>query len=144
MARTMTITRFAWLPESTLGYLECGDFNCYTVEKPWLNNQPNISCIPTGIYVCHPTEFYGSRDVPLDTWEVMNVEGRTEIKIHYANRGRDLQGCIGLGISLGVIQKEYAVIDSSGAHLLFMAHVKSSKRIDLEIRNHNPDGLVSW
>ena len=30
------------------------EFICWTVERPWLDNQPNISCIPEDTYYMRP------------------------------------------------------------------------------------------
>ena len=27
---------------------------CYTIEKPWKNNEPMISCVPAGVYELNP------------------------------------------------------------------------------------------
>ncbi len=68
----------------------------YTVERPWLDNKPFESCIPTGEYSLNWHES------PKFDWcyEVENVEGRTHILLHVANYPTDVVGCIGLGLSL--------------------------------------------
>jgi len=64
---------------------------CYTIELPWLNNQPQVSCIPEGRYELekrYSTKF----GVHL---QVMNVPGRELILIHPANDAlQELKGCI--------------------------------------------------
>lgn len=66
---------------------------CLTVERPWLNNQIGISCIPNGQYVCRRVNSpkFG------DTFEVTNVSGRSEILLHSGNIDDDSHGCIILG-----------------------------------------------
>lgn len=61
-----------------------------TLERPWANNARHISCIPQGIYVCKRVQSpkFGN------TWQVMNVPGRSEILIHAGNRFLDSHGCI--------------------------------------------------
>ena len=46
------------------------DFELCTLENPWLDNEPYVSCIPKGNYKCHRVDSprYG------DTFQVMNVE----------------------------------------------------------------------
>lgn len=39
-------------------------------------------------------------------WELKNVPGRSEIKIHVANRPSELLGCIALGLSHSDIDKD--------------------------------------
>lgn len=66
---------------------------CLTCERPWLNNQIGISCIPAGQYICRRVKSpkFG------DTFEVTNVSGRSEILIHSGNIDDDSHGCIILG-----------------------------------------------
>lgn len=71
-------------------YLE-GERLCYTIELPWLDNQPNRSCIPEGSYALR------KRWSPKYRWhlEVTGVKGRSLILIHPANDAlRELRGCI--------------------------------------------------
>ena len=72
----------------------------FTIERPDLNNQNNISCIPEGTYKVAP---YSSDKFP-DVWEVKDVLNRTKILIHQANWAHDLEGCIGVGDSLCYIK----------------------------------------
>lgn len=66
---------------------------CLTCERPWLNNQIGISCIPAGQYICRRVKSpkFG------DTFEVTGVSGRSEILIHSGNIDDDSHGCIILG-----------------------------------------------
>lgn len=64
---------------------------CKTVELPWKNNQPRISCIPPGTYRlrkrCSPK--FKSH------FEVMEVPDRKYILFHSANdAAKELRGCI--------------------------------------------------
>jgi len=70
---------------------------CYTLERPWLNDEPDVSCIPIGTY-----------EVRMEwspSWERMmphlqNVPGRSGILIHPLNWVRQTEGCIGVGDSI--------------------------------------------
>lgn len=68
-------------------------FSCFTLELPWMENKPNISCIPKGEYpLAHRNSpKYG------DHIHVMNVPGRSYILIHPANFVSQLRGCIAPG-----------------------------------------------
>jgi hypothetical protein len=93
--------------------MELGDEHWYTVERPWLDNAPNVSCIPTGYY---EMEKVNSPRFGPDTWEIMDVPGRTHILIHAANWSKQLEGCIALGRGLfanldGVTNSRNAVRD---------------------------------
>ena len=87
-----------YLPDGTFGtwYLERSAtiWECKTVERPWLDNQRNISCIPEGTYRIFRSEYHRGG---YECFEVDGVYGRSLIKIHVANWPKDVEGCIGLG-----------------------------------------------
>ena len=70
-------------------------FTSISLERGWLNNKPNESCIPVGEYTC-VYEFSPRFERKL--WEIYGVEGRSECKFHVANYYRQLNGCIALGL----------------------------------------------
>jgi len=80
----------------TLGILSIGAFQCFSLELPDLDNQPDISCIPPGKY-----EYY-FRNSPSNgpVLELRGVPNRTYIQIHSANFTRDIHGCIAVGDSI--------------------------------------------
>jgi len=90
----LTLKRIAYLNDETLGVLchETLPF-CITLERPWLNNQPNISCIPKSIYTCKRvvSPKFGN------TFEITGVPGRYGILFHKGNISEDTQGCVILG-----------------------------------------------
>ena len=64
---------------------------CATIELPWRNNQPRISCIPEGEY--RLTKRYS----PKFHWhfQLLDVPERQYILVHPANDAlAELQGCI--------------------------------------------------
>ena len=81
-----------YFPEGTNGILLFnGAGICSTIELPWKNNEPRISCIPEGTYGLV------KRYSPRHQWhfEVKDVPGRQLILIHPANDAiSELQGCI--------------------------------------------------
>lgn len=82
----------------TSGYLAVnGNIICYTLERPWADNQQNISSIPAGTY----TAFL--RYDHADHWrlELRNVPGRTNVQIHIGNQPDQTKGCILVGKKLG-------------------------------------------
>lgn len=87
----------------TLGKLEYGNFTCKTLEKPYKDNQKNISCIPTGIY---DVEYTFSPKFMKYTYEIKKVPNRTSIRIHSGNYFFDIEGCILLGSGFGDINKD--------------------------------------
>jgi hypothetical protein len=99
----------------------------YTLENPWLNNQPNISCIPAGRYICRriisPT--YG------ETFEVTDVHGRTHILFHWGNYVGNTMGCILLGTTRDPAVP--AVWNSRTAHTEFMDELYGVEQFPIEI-----------
>ena len=90
------VERFCYHPEGTLGVMTVGGEEFYTVERPWEENLPRISCIPEGTY-----EMKRRKSPKFGwCWEVKDVPNRTYILFHSANFPDELQGCIAPGMSL--------------------------------------------
>lgn len=79
-------------PDGTNGELYLDQqLQCYTIELPWKDNQPQVSCIPEGRYELKKR--YSPR-FGQHLW-VMGVAGRALILIHPANDAlKELRGCI--------------------------------------------------
>jgi len=67
---------------------------CYTLEEPWRNNQPRVSCIPQGRYLCTPHNGARFKNV----WILHDVPQRSAILIHAGNTLADTEGCILVGM----------------------------------------------
>jgi len=93
----LKINRFAYLPDRTVGRATIGGLMFWTIEKPWLDNKPMVSCIPEGDYYMRKVD---SPKFGPGKWEISGVENRTHILIHTANWAKDVLGCIGLGRGL--------------------------------------------
>lgn len=78
-------------------------FQCKTLELPWKENVPGLSCAPTGSY---RIEYEYSPSFGRFLWELKDVPGRSEIKIHPANFAHQLRGCIALGERHEFINKD--------------------------------------
>lgn len=139
------LERFADTPFGVFGRIcldeTIGHF-CYTVERPWLNNEPGRSCIPIGEY---PLRLRESPVVARSTndefgvgWEVCEVPGRTFIMIHPANRAAELEGCIAPGKILGCINREWAVLHSRAAFTELMAALPTDQEHTITIRWRQP------
>ena len=89
--------------KEVIGTLSDGSFLCNTLERPWLNNQPNISCVPKGTYQCIWSHMINMNE---DHYQIMNVPGRTSIFIHEGNFCADSHGCILLGNTYADINKD--------------------------------------
>lgn len=102
----VTLTRDTYGKDETLGSLNVGNFRCKTLERPWKNNQKNISCIPEGEYRCKWTF---SPKFMRYTYEVQGVPNRSGIRIHKGNYFYDIQGCILLGDGYSDLNKDGTV-----------------------------------
>lgn len=98
--RKLFLERFSDDGRQTLGRLFVRDvngndsFTGTSVELTWKNNERKVSCIPVGSYQIKKafSEHYGEHI------DVLNVYGRSGIKIHVANFSRQLLGCIAPGV----------------------------------------------
>lgn len=109
----MLLKRFAYLPSATLGELFLNNgASLYTIERPWLNNQSFISCIPCGTYELEWDVTGRIKNVP----RLRDTMPRTQINIHVANYARELHGCIAPGLDWKFISdKEVMVLQSRAA-----------------------------
>ncbi|MBS1565314.1 MAG: hypothetical protein JST39_13050, partial [Bacteroidetes bacterium] len=74
--------RRTYLPGGTNGeIISSGVRVCYTIELPWLDNLPQVSCIPEGRYELKKR--YSPKFK--NHLQVANVPGRDYILIHPAN-----------------------------------------------------------
>jgi hypothetical protein len=78
---------------------------CVTLERPWLDNQPMVSCIPAGTYQVGPNN-------PEKPWRLQDVPSRTQVDIHKGNTIQDSEGCILVGTSFfpgGILESSVAM-----------------------------------
>lgn len=111
---TLVLRRVHSDPGVTLGAIFRGDEEqCKTLERPWAENAPRVSCIPAGRY---PVRLFRSparnRAVGGKVFLLENVPGRNMIEIHTANVASELEGCIAVGSKYGEIGGHPAVLFS--------------------------------
>ncbi len=89
---------------NTPGYWcsEDKQFTANSLELAWRENQPDVSCIPEGEYICR---LLFSPRFGRKVYHVLNVEGRENIEIHPGNfadsddaKKSQTEGCIILGL----------------------------------------------
>lgn len=139
----LVLERFGYMPFGTYGKLmfPTGE-EFYTVERPWMDNQANVSCIPEGEYILG---LRFSMVVKKTTggefkegWEVLNVPDRTYIMLHPGNWPTDTQGCIAIGCNLVMLARGVndwlpAVSDSRRTFKKVMALLDQGGEWDLHI-----------
>ncbi|HJW16672.1 MAG TPA: DUF5675 family protein [Flavisolibacter sp.] len=78
--------------DGTNGTLYINDsLQCYTIELPWVDNLPRVSCIPEGRYELKKRYSPKFKDHLL----VKGVPGRSLVLLHPANDAlKELKGCI--------------------------------------------------
>lgn len=139
----LTLTRFCYSPMGAFGRLALpSGLELFTVERPWLNNRVQESCIPEGDYTLRMRQ---SGVVQRSTggefthgWEVTGVPGRTFIMLHPANTMDDLQGCIGPGRGLGYVGGKWAVTSSRDAFRDLMGELAPMDEWSLRILPYRP------
>lgn len=94
----------------------------YTLERPWLNNKSNISCIPPGEYLVKflPRSASGKYR---NCWHLQSVDGRFGILIHNGNFVSHTKGCILIGMKHGFLARKPAILSSKVAMRKFLEHV---------------------
>ena len=115
---------------ATMGILTCPGHTLYSLELPWLDNEPQHSCIPEGVYPLHLTMSPRFGRV----YEIWNVPGRTHILIHAGNTTDDTQGCVLVGTSRGSLQHKPAVLNSRQALKKFNAALAPYKGVTIDVR----------
>jgi len=111
--------------QGTFGELIIRNKKFYTVERPWADNKPNVSCVPIGTYQlvdhssqAHPNTFALVNEemgVYHFKHEMKKSGDRWGIVIHVANTIDDIEGCIGVGYNYGVVYTRWAVKQSRDA-----------------------------
>lgn len=112
----------------------------YTIELPWKDNKPKISCIPEGIYTLKP--YTSIKHV--NVWEFQKVPERKYCLIHPANYACDvhvgnivhkneLEGCVAVGFG---IDEDIPMITRSRDAMNYLRTTVGTKTTwQLQIRN---------
>lgn len=113
------------------------DVDFFTLELPWRDNTPTISCVPNGTYevAIRQSPRYGT------IYHVKNVINRSWILIHWGNFAGDstqglktnVEGCILLGKKRGILSNQKVVLSSRVAVREFM-NLMQNKNFTLEIK----------
>lgn len=98
--------------KQTLGMILAKGRTFYTLERPWLNNQSDISCIPDGDYIVKYLARSASGRYSNVYW-IQSVDGRFGVLIHAGNVVRHTKGCILIGKTHGYLAGQKAVLSSA-------------------------------
>ena len=126
----MRLVRVAKTPSYVFGVLLDGGLPfCVTIERPWLDNRKNESCIPEGNYVCRrvASPKFGN------TFEVCDVPNRAAILFHKGNLVEDTHGCIVVGEMFESLKGMPAVLSSGKAMKEFLERTATVNEFDLEV-----------
>lgn len=133
-----TITRHAYLPDVTLGWLTAGALRLATLEEAWRADPDGPggqrrelglieSCVPDGTYELAP---HVSAHYPLGVWFLKNIElgvyapntrpggqkwGRDAVLIHSGNNTDNTEGCIMVGLRHVLMGGRHQVLESRQA-----------------------------
>ena len=66
---------------------------CLSLERPWLDNKINYSCVPQGQYRMKKDIRHLGREDECRVWELQDVPGRSQIQLHIGNRVSESLGC---------------------------------------------------
>ncbi len=101
-----------------------------TGERPWENNERNISCIPPGQYLCQRVKApkHG------DTFEIIGVPGRSAILFHKGNLPLEhSQGCVLVAEQFEPLNGVPAVLASGKGYGEFMGKLDGINTFPLVI-----------
>ncbi len=127
---TVRLKRISYWQDATLGELYFdGEKQLVTLEPPWRQNKPRISCIPTGVYPfrrCISARFG-------ETFTLAMVPDRSLIRVHWGNVEADTDGCILVGQEFGMLGARNAVLHSRAAFQTFMTLMDGIEETLIEI-----------
>lgn len=108
--KKITVERFYSSDKGTLSFIKSeGELLFFGLEREWLNNEPFISCVPSGVYKLEPYHSSKFGNVFIMSNPELNVfkykqsdreKGRYACLIHPANYTRQLNGCLAIGSSI--------------------------------------------
>ena len=129
---SLRLVRLETCSRETLGVLKVnGQIECVVLEPPKMGNKRELSCIPTGRYLC---KRYYSEKYKTDCMRIYDVPNRDYISIHYGNTCKDTKGCLIVGTYTGFYQNNRAVLRSKRALKGLLSHIKDIAYLTIEER----------
>ena len=137
----LKLVRFNYELKGTPGLVFVNDKRVsFTLERPWLNNQSYVSCVPEGTYAVR----WGRSPKFGMALHILDVPDRDHVLFHHGNWIVNSLGCVLLGTGLRsplTEDKPLMVTNSKPARKAFEAIVAPYKTGTLEITSLMP--LVS-
>ena len=99
-----------------------------TLELPWKNNTPDVSCIVAGTYLC---ELRWSPEHSRNLYWITGVPNRADVEIHIGNFTSNTKGCVLLADSRDPDGVD--VDNSTDAFQRFMAHMAGASSFTLTV-----------
>ena len=132
MNKRVDLMRIEQGADGTFGVLRInGRAWCVTLEPPDRNNAQNVSCIPSGRYVCRRlvSRRFGT------TYEVVDVPGREHILLHPGNVVDDTQGCVLLGRHFGLLRGARGILNSGQTFRAFLSELEGVEEFSFTVED---------
>lgn len=126
----LELIRVGSSPRGTFGVLRHGDVPfVLTLERPWIDNQQNVSCIPHGRYRCRKIRSprFGN------TYEICDVPNRSHVLFHAGNTIEDTQGCVLVGEEFSGTWEKPMLVSSQRGFGELMKYLNGEVEFDLVI-----------
>lgn len=107
-----------------------------TLERPWVDNAQDISCIPAGRYRCRKIRSprFGN------TYEICDVPNRSNVLFHAGNTMDDTHGCILVGEEFSGTWDRPMLVSSRRGFMELLGYLDGIAEFDLVI--HDPPLLT--
>lgn len=128
--RVLELIRVGQSPRGTFGVIRHAQVPfVLTLERPWVNNEQNVSCIPAGRYRCRKIRSpkFGN------TYEICDVPNRTHVLFHKGNYLHETEGCILIGEEFNGTWDKPFISSSERGFLEFMRYLDGAPEFDLVI-----------
>jgi len=106
-----------------------GEVFCITLEPYWRFNFKNVSCIPSGQYICK--RYYSSKYG--ETFIITDIAGRTLVLFHPGNIKKHSKGCILLAQYFGKLKGDRGILNSGNTFKSFMNRLTGIDEFKLTI-----------
>ena len=129
--KLLRLTKSGTIPTFGVLLREDGIPFALALERPWLDNQRSVSCIPAGTYraIRHKSPRFG------ETFWIQDVPGRSEILFHKGNIDDDSHGCVLVGEQFDPVKGEDGIVASAQGFEQFMALQAGNDEFTIEIKD---------